>query len=322
MKKITEKLDYKSFIFLYRIRQNLLFKKFNYKLVYCPNKIEQSISSIDELEDILSDSLKNEISKFELALEEKFNNTKYEKKRKYLAGTCDVCKRITRFEYQFIPDSHENNRMNWRESMCCCHCGFNNRIRYIIKEIMEVTDKNSDIYITEQVTLLYKFLHTKYSHLIGSEYISDSAVEGKLYNGIRHEDMTKLSFANESMDCIVSADVLEHVNNIYQAIDEVYRVLRKNGYFICSVPFLYDELESQVRSIIEDGIVKHLLPPEIHGNPISDDGSLVFTIPGWDMVEYCKSLFTDVNVDLYFNPEEGHMAYASGVPQIIFRMKK
>lgn len=79
MKKITEKLDYKSFIFLYRIRQNLFFKIFDYKLEYCPNKIEQSISNIDELEDILSDSLKNEIFKFELALEEKFNNTKYEK---------------------------------------------------------------------------------------------------------------------------------------------------------------------------------------------------------------------------------------------------
>lgn len=41
---------------------------------------------------------------------------------------------------------------------------------------------------------------------------------------------------NESYDCIIACDVLEHVPNDTGAIKEAYRILRKGGYCIFTVP--------------------------------------------------------------------------------------
>lgn len=45
-----------------------------------------------------------------------------------------------------------------------------------------------------------------------------------------------LPFAAESFDLVISCDVLEHVQNIDHALDEIHRVLRRGGSFIGFVP--------------------------------------------------------------------------------------
>lgn len=46
--------------------------------------------------------------------------------------------------------------------------------------------------------------------------------------------VTDLSYADESFDEIYALEVLEHVKEPRQAVDEVYRCLKKGGTFVCS----------------------------------------------------------------------------------------
>lgn len=51
-------------------------------------------------------------------------------------------------------------------------------------------------------------------------------------------DSKLLPFKNESVDIIISQAVLEHTPDSVENIDEMYRVLKKNGLIYCEVPFM------------------------------------------------------------------------------------
>ncbi|MES1225510.1 MAG: hypothetical protein ABUT20_59070, partial [Bacteroidota bacterium] len=102
--------------------------------------------------------------------------------------------------------------INWRERLVCPVTGLNNRVRSCIHILdLELTPyPDSVIYVTEQVTPLFTFLQKKFQNLLGSEYLGDDKMPGSLHNDIRHEDMTKLSFATESLDYYLSFECFEH----------------------------------------------------------------------------------------------------------------
>ncbi len=52
-------------------------------------------------------------------------------------------------------------------------------------------------------------------------------------------DAHSLSFRDESIDCVLLLDVMEHLADPEKCLNEVNRILDKNGCFIISVPFLY-----------------------------------------------------------------------------------
>lgn len=49
-------------------------------------------------------------------------------------------------------------------------------------------------------------------------------------------DIHNLPFDDESFDCIVCTEVLEHVYSPYKALDEIHRILKPKGNFVLSVP--------------------------------------------------------------------------------------
>ncbi len=54
----------------------------------------------------------------------------------------------------------------------------------------------------------------------------------------------------------------------------------------------------------------HRLPPEIHGNPVSDEGSLCFQNFGWDILADLGGVgFSDAKAALYWGPWQGHLGY-------------
>ena len=80
-----------------------------------------------------------------------------------------------------------------------------------------------------------------------SEYIgTDIEVSGHDH---RNEDIDvyydgkSLPFADESFDSIFSSEVFEHIFNLPRILDELYRVLKPNGYMLLTVPFVWDEHE-------------------------------------------------------------------------------
>src|SRR4030095_3780246 len=100
--------------------------------------------------------------------------------------------------------------INWRERLVCPITGLNNRLRTSIHifdfELSPYPD--SITYVTEQVTPLFSFLKVKFQNLIGSEYLGTGIAPGTVKNGIRHEDMTDLSFGNDQSIVIYPLNVL------------------------------------------------------------------------------------------------------------------
>ena len=75
-----------------------------------------------------------------------------------------------------------------------------------------------------------------------------------------------------------------------------------------TVPF-YDQRSSIKRAEIEivegKSLVKNFLPPAFHGNPLSTNGSLVFTEPGIDFLDIIENAGFDIRISLGANLEYG-----------------
>ena len=170
----------------------------------------------------------------------------------------------------------------------------------------------------EQVTPIYNWAAATFKQhtIIGSEYLGHEYPGGTIIKGVRHEDVENLSFANRQLDLIVSNDVFEHVPNPAKAFAECVRVMKAGGVMLATIPFHRGNDESVIRARLNSGQLENILPPAFHGNPVSVDGSLVFTDFGWDLLATIKEAgFSDVAVDVYATPECGHL----GGGQMVFR---
>lgn len=234
-----------------------------------------------------------------------------------LDGYCQVCERPTAFlvDRQCGAQQLPHGWLpNWRERLVCPRCALNNRQRMVAVTAREIIlgqrDRRPDVYLMEQVTPIYQWLTQNLSQAIytGSEYLGPDISPGKVFKGIRHEDVEHLSFADASFDLIISNDVLEHVADPERALAEAYRVLRRGGRLLLSVPFHLHLAQGVRRAEVRDGELIHLLEPVYHGNPVSDDGSLVFTDFGWDFVEQLRAAgFSDPRLHFYWSEAYGHL---------------
>lgn len=183
--------------------------------------------------------------------------------------------------------------VNWRERVVCPVTLLNNRMRAAIWffDVFSNVYSNSHIYIMEQTTPVYKYLKEKYINLIGSEYLGENFPHGGINDrGIRNEDATALSFKDETCDAILSFDVFEHIFNYKKAFSECSRVLKECGCLIFTVPFSYDTFDNLERAVLLDnGDINHLLPPEYHGDPLSEGGILCYRHYGWRICEDLRS---------------------------------
>lgn len=62
------------------------------------------------------------------------------------------------------------------------------------------------------------------------------AAQFDVYNEVRVEDATSMSFGDSSFNTIISHSTFEHIKNDIEAIKEVSRVLTKGGHFYLTVP--------------------------------------------------------------------------------------
>ena len=240
-------------------------------------------------------------------------------------GFCVPCNSRVPLQIVMGPSSPQAGRSNpnWRETLTCPSCGMNNRQRLVATLLRDELDAfhNKAVYLMEQVTPIYRWALTAFPQhqIIGSEYLGNSYRSGQISKGLRHEDLTSLSFADESIDLVVSNDVFEHVPRPERALSECARVLRRGGNILATMPLHEDRDQSVVRARLDDDGVKHLLPPEFHGNPLSHKGSLVFTDFGWDFITIARAAgFDDMHVAAYASEALGHL----GGCQLVFRGRK
>ena len=231
-----------------------------------------------------------------------------------IEGFCIICGHNVDFhvdlQYSFFD---RNIRVpNWRERMVCPDCGMSGRTRAIYHFFVAKVrpHRNSLIYITEQVTPLYKELLKHYPNLTGSEFLDSTATNpGFNAKNIRNEDLTRLTFRDKSFHYILSFDCLEHIPDYRQAIREIFRCLKESGIFYFCIPFYPYQQYNTLRAYInDDQQTVHLEPPEYHGNPLSENGSLCYHNFSFQLLEEIRETgFRDVEVVMYWSEKYGYL---------------
>ena len=131
-----------------------------------------------------------------------------------------------------------------------------------------------------------------------SEYDPGSS-DGPPADGIRSEDLTRLTYGDESFDLVLTSESLEHVPVFELALREIHRVLVPGGRHIFTIPVLPGVPRTFARSVVlADGSIEDRAPRICH--PGGDWGYPVFTEFGADLPELLQQ--AGFEVDVYFGP--------------------
>lgn len=201
---------------------------------------------------------------------------------------------------------------NWRERLLCPVTGLNTRLRATIHLVDSQLGlyPDSAIYVTEQVTPLFNNLLHRFPSLVGSEYISAETPRGSIdVRGIRHEDLTQLSFPSASFEAVMSFECFEHIPDFSAALRECRRILKPGGRLLFTVPFVPNAHTHIIRArLTPAGKVEHLLEPEYHGDPMQSEGCLCFTHFGWQLIDDLNALgFEDAKAIALWSREFGYL---------------
>lgn len=122
---------------------------------------------------------------------------------------------------------------------------------------------------------------------------------GFVVDGVRSEDLTRLTYPDESFDLVLTSESLEHVPGLDAALREVRRVLVPGGRHVFTVPVLPGAEKTFPRAIVgPDGTVEDVAPRICH--PGGDWGYPVFTEFGADLPAILRG--AGFEVDVLFGP--------------------
>lgn len=180
---------------------------------------------------------------------------------------------------------------NYRESLLALD--LNPRLRAVLELIClqpwAADTWNARVYAPEALTRFALVLRGRFARFIGSEYIPDQARQAELFP-IMHQDLSCLTFPDAVFDAVISNEVFEHVPNLPLALSEIRRVLRPGGSLLATFPFAYGQYETVIKAYYDGPTLRFSGEPEYHGNPVDPTGgSLVFQIPGWDILDVCRA---------------------------------
>ena len=71
--------------------------------------------------------------------------------------------------------------------------------------------------------------------------IHEHEIPAERFGGVLRGDVTRLPFEDNTFDCIVTSEVLEHIQNDVTAISEFHRVLKPGGTLAATVPTWFPE---------------------------------------------------------------------------------
>ncbi|MEB3352748.1 MAG: class I SAM-dependent methyltransferase [Cyanobacteriota bacterium] len=193
---------------------------------------------------------------------------------------------------------------NWRESLVGNGLLSRNRAVLVVLErlygSLEAL-RQQDVYLVEALTGLALWLRRQLGEqrLVVSEFLDEA--EGS-FSDIPHQDLRALTFPDTSFDLVLCNELFEHVQDLVQAFSEVARVLRPGGRLLATCPLAFGQEDSIVKAVADPntGDIKFIGEPELHGDPIRpDQGSLVYRIPGWDVLTQLRQAgFVDARMHL------------------------
>lgn len=139
---------------------------------------------------------------------------------------------------------HKSNKFlgdGWHEGNICPRCRSDIRHRLIFSAFNTLDDFKRDHLIVDKDVLHFapeKVIAETIKDVARSYQTADLLTEGYIYDNIDHNiDISNMPMVkNFSFDFVIACDVLEHVPDHIAGIKEVYRVLRKGGYCLFTVP--------------------------------------------------------------------------------------
>lgn len=145
----------------------------------------------------------------------------------------------------------------WHLYCICPNCYSTVRHRLLLASLSLLTDFNFEKIISGKKVLHFapeKYLEKIMRRRAGSYQTADFLTEGYSYQKIDYNiDISDMkAIDNESFDCVIACDVLEHVPNHRQGIQEVFRVLKPGGYCIFTVP-----QQDNLKETVEDLSIKN-----------------------------------------------------------------
>ena len=194
--------------------------------------------------------------------------------------------------------------------------GLNPRQRAMLELVLEflrergIAEHDARIYGHEAITPMAMIMRGRFPRYVGTEYATDEAARARLFP-ILHGDICQSEWPDSVFDLVLSADTLEHVPLADAALRETARILRKGGRLIAIVPVPVTWQQESVRfAELLDGRLTHLQKPIYHGNPADPEGgSLVYEIPGWDILQRARSAgFSDARMLLWADARRGIVA--------------
>lgn len=120
---------------------------------------------------------------------------------------------------------------------------------------------------------VHRYLKQRFAHFECSEYFGPPA-GGVLVNGVRNEDVQKLSFEDGSFDLVSCTEVFEHVPDYLAGFSEVCRVLRPGGWFVFTVPFFDAEATQAICRLTPQGTLQWLGAEEYHDSQVTGVGTV------------------------------------------------
>lgn len=197
--------------------------------------------------------------------------------------TCGACQ--TRSLFLALGDDSEFH--------VCMKCRANHRYeliaRYLREEFSDI--ESLDVLELDDRSPLRMQLSKARSYT--RSFYRDGIERGSVReDGVVCQDITKLTYADCSLDLIISSDVLEHVPDVGAAFRETYRVLRPGGAHVFTVP---PRAATRQRARIEPGGIVHLEQPDYHHDPLSSEGILAF----WDFGPEFPQVFSTRGLSIH-----------------------
>jgi hypothetical protein len=226
-------------------------------------------------------------------------------------GWCEICGRFGPWLYErrVIPPRLEElwglsprqaEALARKESSDCSWCGAKLRARRLGRVLLETYPVGTPAAKAGSVRSWVKTAEARalrvaeinrveglHEALLGLPQLAFSefnptAPPGGLVNGVRSEDLARLTYADASFDLVVTSETLEHVHDLSAALAEVWRVLAPGGWHLFTVPVLPGVATTYARTVLRpDGTLEHKAVEIRH--PGGDVGYPVFTEFGVDL---------------------------------------
>jgi SAM-dependent methyltransferase len=207
------------------------------------------------------------------------------------------------------------SREEWlRDNYVCSNCQSIPRERALMYCIEKYYPQWQELVIHETSPInrgASKKLKRECKNYSASQFFPDFPAGSAHPSGFRNENISKMTFDDETFDLFISQDVMEHVYHPEKVFCEIARVLKTGGAHVFTVPLVNKKKPSQIRAIMDtNGKIAHFGEPEFHGNPVDELGSLVTMYWGFDITDFIfrySKLYTTVvcidNIDLGIRAE-------------------